>query len=384
MWLFGVADMRIFNIIQCANLGGMEKANLELLSGLKERGHEIELLSLNPIEGLKPLLEERAIPAEGLAYRGRAGWRSLPQLRRYLAQVRGDALIMTGHNLLAMLSLGELCRNRRLLMIHFHHTGVKPAWQWRLIYRAAVARFAAVAFPSDFIRLEAEALYPPLAKVSHTVGFSIDLPQLPSAAERARARHELGLPLQARIVGNCGWLIPRKRFDVFLRVARDIAGGDPGALFVVAGDGPEAARLRSLAQELGIAERVRWLGWQSDLTSFYRSLDLMVFNTDWDAVGRAPLEALGAGVPVVASAVHSGLLEMLDSQTYDLVFAEHDVPRLARAALDILNHQARGKQLVSNARHRIGEVATLERYVERVCGLLGIVDGRITAGVVSR
>ena len=57
--------MRIFNIIQCANLGGMEKANLELLSGLKARGHEIELLSLNPIAGLKPLLEERAIPARG-------------------------------------------------------------------------------------------------------------------------------------------------------------------------------------------------------------------------------------------------------------------------------------------------------------------------------
>ena len=231
--------MRIFNIIQCANLGGMEKANLELLSGLKARGHEIELLSLNPIAGLKPLLDERAIPAQGLAYRGRAGWRSLPQLRRYLAKVRGDALIMTGHNLLAMLALGDLCRNRRLLMMHFHHAGVKPAWQWRLIYRAAVARFAAVAFPSDFIRLEAEALYPPVAKISHTVGYSIDLPQLPSAAERAQARRELGLPLQARIVGNCGWLIPRKRFDVFLRVARDIAGAIPAPCLWSPATGPK-------------------------------------------------------------------------------------------------------------------------------------------------
>jgi len=379
-----VADVRIFNIIQCANLGGMEKANLELLSGLKARGHEIELLSLNPIAGLKPLLDERAIPAQGLAYRGRAGWRSLPQLRRYLAKVRSDAVIMTGHNLLAMLALGDLCRNRRVLMMHFHHTGVKPAWQWRLIYRAAVGRFAAIGFPSDFIRLEAETLYPPVAKISHTVGYSIDLPQLPSAAERAQARRELGLPLQSRIVGNCGWLIPRKRFDVFLRVARDIARGDPGALFVVAGDGSEAGRLRSLAQELGIAERVRWLGWQSDLTSFYRSLDLMVFNTDWDAFPRAPLEALGAGVPVVASALHSGLSEMLDAQSYGLVFAQHDVPRLARAALDILNDQAKGEQLVRNVRQRIGEVATVEGYVGRVCGLLGIGEGAMTAGVVSR
>src|SRR5439155_3615739 len=67
----------------------------------------------------------------------------------------------------------------------------------------------------------------------------------------------------------------------------------------------------SLAQELAIAERVRWLGWQSSLTAFYRSLDLMVFNTDWDALGRAPLEAIGAGVPVVVSAVHSGSQSVL-------------------------------------------------------------------------
>jgi glycosyltransferase involved in cell wall biosynthesis len=376
--------MRVFNIIQCANLGGMEKANLELLSGLKARGHEIELLSLNPIVGLKPLLDERAIPAQGLTYRGRAGWRSLPQLRRYLAKVRGDALIMTGHNLLAMLSLGDLCRGRRLLMIHFHHTDVKPPWQWRLIYRAALAQFSAIGIPSDFIREEAEAIYPPIAKICHTVGYSIEVPQLPSVADRAQARRELGLPLQARIVGNCGWLIPRKRFDVFLRVARDIAAGDPSALFVIAGDGPEAGKLRSLAQELGITERVRWLGWQSNLTSFYRSLDLMVFNTDWDAFPRAPLEALGAGVPVVASALHSGLSEMLDARTYGLVFAQHDVPRLGKVALDVLNHHVRGEQLVRNARQRIGEVATLERYVGRVCGLLGIGEEVVTARATNR
>jgi glycosyltransferase involved in cell wall biosynthesis len=368
--------MHIFNIIQCANLGGMEQANLELLTGLKAQGHEVEMLSLNPIGGLKALLAERAIPAQGLVYRGRGGWRSLPQFRRRLATVRSDALIMTGHNLLAMLALGDLCRGRRLLLIHFHHTGVKPPWQWRLIYRAALARFDAIGFPSDFIRREAEALYPRIAEVSHTVGYSISLPDLPSATQRAQARHELGLPAASRVVGNSGWLIPRKRFDVFLQVARRIAASDPDVLFAVAGDGPEANRLKWLAREFGIAERVRWLGWQSDLTAFYRSLDLAVFNTDWDAFPRTPLEALGAGVPVVASAVNSGLSEILDDRTYGLVFPTHDVARMAGAALDILRNKGKAEHLVRRVRQRIGEVATLEGYTERVGRLLGIVDGQ--------
>ncbi len=376
--------MRIFNIIQCANLGGMEKANLELLCGLKALGHDVEMLSLNPIGDLKPLLEERSIPAEGIAYRGRGGWRSYFRLRRKLASVRGDVLIMTGHNLMAMLALGSLCKDRRLLMIHFHHTGVKPAWQWRLIYRVAIARFAVIAFVSDFIRREAEAIYPPLAKVSHTIGISVVMPLLPSAAERKEARIKLGLPIDARIVGNCGWLIARKRFDVFLRVAREIAAEHPDLLFVIAGDGPERARLESLARELGIAERVLWLGWRADVGNFYSSLDLMVFNTDWDAMGRVPLEALGAGVPVVASAVHSGLGELLDPQVYDVVFPQHDISRLAKAALDLLRDPARVERLVRGARQHIGEVATSQRQVEGVCRLLGIGEGKMTPEAVGR
>jgi glycosyltransferase involved in cell wall biosynthesis len=362
--------MRVFNIIQCANLGGMEQANLALLTGLKERGHEVELLSLNPLGGIGPLLAERDIPAEGLAYRGRGGWRSLPQFRRRLARSRSDALIMTGHNLLAMLALGDLCRGRRLLVMHFHHVGVKPHWQWRLIYRAALAEFPAVAFVSDFIRREAEAIYPPIAAISHTIGAAISLPEPASEIERAQARRELDLPAQARIVGNAGWLIPRKRFDLFLEVARNIALEEPDTLFLIAGDGPEAGRLKSLARELGIAERVRWLGWQSDLTRFYRSLDLALFSTDGDALPRTPLEALGAGVPVVASAVNSGLSEILDEKTYGFVVSSHDTGRLTQAALRILRDGALADHLVRVARQQIGQVASVSGHTERVCRLL--------------
>lgn len=362
--------MRILNIIQCANLGGMEQANLALISDLKERGYEVELLSLNPLGGIEPLLIERKIPAQGLAYRGRGGWRSLPHLRRHLARSRSDALIMTGHNLLAMLALGDICRNRRLLVQHFHHVGVKPNWQWRLIYRTALAKFPAVAFVSDFIRREAEAIYPPIAAVSHTVGAAISLPNIAGEIDRVQARRELGLPTQAHIVGNAGWLIPRKRFDVFLQVARNILLEEPDTLFLIAGDGPEAAKLRSLASELGIAEQVRWLGWQSNLTRFYPALNLVLFNTDGDALPRTPLEALSAGVPVVASAVNSGLSEILDAETYGFVMSSHDIGQLTRAALQILRDGALADRVAWAAQQQIRQVASVSGHTERVCRLL--------------
>jgi glycosyltransferase involved in cell wall biosynthesis len=368
--------MHIFNIIQCANLGGMEQSTLMLLRDLKRRGHYVDLLSLNPLGGLGPLLAQEGIPAEGLAYRGFAGWRSLAQLRRRLAQIQSDALIMTGHNLMAMQALGDLCANRRVLSIHFHHAGVKPRWQWRLIYRAVAARFSAVMFPSDFIRREAEAIYPPIKPISHTVGCPIALSDLPSELDRVQARRSLGLPEGAHITGNAGWLIQRKRFDVFLHVARNIALADINAMFVIAGEGPESARLKSLADDLGITDRVRWLGWQTDLTSFYRSLDLLLFNADWEAMGRTPLEALAFGVPVVASVARGGLSEIINDDNYGPIFGDHDIDRLTDHALWILRDLTAARALVAAGRHRLAQAASVVRYTDQVLQIMNAKPSR--------
>lgn len=364
--------MRICNIIQCANLGGMEQSTFVLLKNLKARGHEVEFLSLQPLGGIEPLLSRHSIPAEGLAYRGAGGWRSVWEFRRHLKNLDSDALIMTGHNLLATEALGSFCSGRRVLSIHFHHAGVKPDWQWRLIYRSALAKFSAIVFPSNFIREEAEAIYPAIKSVSHTVGCPIDLSAPPSFAERLQARHGLGLPQHAHIVGNAGWLIRRKRFDVFLKIARNIASQDPDAIFVVAGDGPEAEAMKSLSAQLGIADRVRWLGWQPDLLPFYRSLDLLLFNSDQDAMGRTPLEALAFGVPVVASILQGGLPEIVNHRNYGPIFTHHDIDEMTHAVLSILKDAQVASKLVDAGRRQLEKVASPSLHTDRMCEVLGI------------
>ena len=62
--------MRILNLIQCANLGGMEQASLRLMKALQARGHELRLISLNPIAGLGPSTQKANIRPEGLIIRG--------------------------------------------------------------------------------------------------------------------------------------------------------------------------------------------------------------------------------------------------------------------------------------------------------------------------
>jgi glycosyltransferase involved in cell wall biosynthesis len=338
----------------------MEQASLRLMSALKVRGHDISLLSLNPIGKMRPLLEAVGIPCQGLAYGGPYGCKAIPGLRRYLANSDADAVLMTGHHLLAMMALGRFCRGRRILAIHFHHEGVKNSWVWRLIYMVACTKFQAVTFPADFIRKEAEGIYPPVASRAHTVRYPIALPTLRTPESKRAARCSLGLPLYTPIVGNAGWLIPRKRFDVFLRTAAIIAKSCPDVHFLIAGDGEERPRLESLAARLGLASRIKWTSWVEDMRTFYESIDVLLFNSDWDALPMTPQESMSYGIPVVASVIHGGLKEVLANDEWGKLLDRHDEEALAAAVSRLISNPSEANAVGSAGRERIGSISAPE------------------------
>src|SRR4051794_21740587 len=152
--------MRILNLIQCTELGGMEQSSLRIMAGLQARGHRCEVVSTNPIGRLGPLLQKHGIPAEGVPFRGRAGWRSHLRLRAAIRRHPVDAVLMTGLTLTGMLCLSRAARPHQMLNVQYHHGGEKHPWSWRALYTLALTRFSAIAFVSDFIRAEAEALCP--------------------------------------------------------------------------------------------------------------------------------------------------------------------------------------------------------------------------------
>ncbi len=360
--------MNIINLIQCTELGGTERASLQVMTGLKRLGHSCRVISLNPLGRLFPLLKNQHIPAVGLPYRGPGGLFSLPNVHARLRNERCDGLIMTGHNFLAMTALGELGKGHRILAVHHHHKGEKPDWQWRLIYRWADKTFNAVTFPSDFIRREAAALYPPIAPKCHTIRNPVAMPPLPTSDQRRAARAALGIPQQAKVIGNAGWLIPRKRIDIFLHVAAQVVRLQPDAVFVLAGDGPERLKLERFADELGIAEHVRWLGWREEMRTFYHSLDCLLFNSDWEALSMTALEAMSYGVPVVASIKHGGLGEIVMHEEHGILLAQHDIESLMKSVVRIVGVD--GRRLALAGRKRVEQYCDFQTCVSSVETLL--------------
>lgn len=360
--------MRILHVIQCANLGGMEQSTLLRIAHLRNLGHDCRVVSLNRDGGLAAKLEAINVPFTALTYAGPWGlWTAAAAYAAFREQ-RADCVLMTGHNLMAQMILSKLRINRKVLAIHYHHQGVKSRRQWRAVYRSAAKTFDCITFASGFIRDEAVRISPAIAGKASVLPNPFEVPELGEDSSRLARRSEWGLNPGDEIIGNAGWLIPRKRFDVFLRVCAAVATRRANLRVVIAGDGPLRSELENLASSLGLRERVRWLGWQSNLSGFYKAIDILAFNSDWDAVGRTPLEALAVGTPFAGSVLNGGPADVLPDD-YPWLLRHHDVKRLAQFCCTILENSEQASQVALRARRHLEQFSP-EKDVKRLLKLL--------------
>jgi glycosyltransferase involved in cell wall biosynthesis len=121
------------------------------------------------------------------------------------------------------------------------------------------------------------------------------------SALRRDLRAELAVDEDIILVGGAGHLAARKGFDILLR---SFAKADvPRSLLVIIGDGESRADLETLAASLGIDDRVRFLGHRDNGAELIAGLDLFVLSSHNEGMANVMLEAMGAGVPVIAAEI---------------------------------------------------------------------------------
>ena len=118
-----------------------------------------------------------------------------------------------------------------------------------------------------------------------------------SPEEKAAARQQIGVPADAFVVGGMGRLAFEKNFAIIPELARRHSG----AVFVIAGSGPQEDLLKALTARLGVEDRVRWVGAVTDRAAFYHALDGFILPSLHEGLPMALLEAMASGVPVLAS-----------------------------------------------------------------------------------
>jgi glycosyltransferase involved in cell wall biosynthesis len=195
-----------------------------------------------------------------------------------------------------------------------------------------------------------------------------------AASDGAAVRRELGLPADALVIGNVARLQPAKGHGYLLGAFARVLADRPVSRLVIVGWGEDEAALRRRAADLGIAGRVLFLGKRQDVHRLLAAFDLFAFSSIHEGQGIAILEAMAAGVPVVATAA-DGIPEMVRDGDTGLLVPPRDDPALAAAILRLAGDPALRARLTAAAARMVDSEYSVEaaaaRYDQLYDQLLG-------------
>lgn len=148
----------------------------------------------------------------------------------------------------------------------------------------------------------------------------------------------LGVPAGRKLVAYIGRLDAQKRVNWLLELSEGWLRDSPQHDLLIVGDGPQRPLLAQTAARLGIGGRVHFLGWRADVAAILAASELLVLPSAWEGMPNVVLEAMAAGVPVVATAAE-GVRELLGPGSEGQIVGIDDAGGFAEAIRLILSNQ---------------------------------------------
>jgi glycosyltransferase involved in cell wall biosynthesis len=229
--------------------------------------------------------------------------------------------------------------------------------RWPVLDRNLIRLDHVVIVPSEAMRDQLVARGVPADKV-RLVRTGIDVDRFAPRPRDPAVRASLGIADDAFVLLNIGRLVAVKGQEDLLRAFVRVRAERPGAVLLIAGEGPERPALEQLARELSIAPAVKLLGNRSDVPELLRASDLLVQSSREEALATVVCEALAAERPVVATDA-GGTREVVRTDTGLLVPAR-DPDALARGVLDLAREPERARSLARAGRELMLREYTLE------------------------
>ncbi len=360
--------------------GGMETH----LSGLCEelKGHvELEVLVSNTApRTVREVVH--GVPVTRCAELVKVASTSLnPTLPLELSRRRYELLHMHfPHPMAVMGYLGSVRPRRHGLIITYHSDVVRQQRLLKLygpFMQRALARADAILVGSPNYVETSEALRPHRDRC-HVVPFGIDVSRFARTPEReARAAALKARYGGAPLLMGVGRLVYYKGFDHAIRALRDVEA----AHLLLVGEGPLRSELESLARACGVAERVHFLGRMDDeeLVTLYYACDAFVLSsvTRAEAFALVQLEALACGLPVINTALDSGVPFVSRHEESGLTVTPGDEAALAAAMRRMLTNPEQRRAWGEAGRARVLAEFTQARMGERVLGVYRDVMSRM-------
>ena len=333
--------MRILHTESSLGWGGQENRTLNEMISMRERGHELAVVS-RPGARLIDRAKEAGFPTFAVDMRGAVDLPNLLRLRSVIKSFRPD--IVNTHSgrdtQLAGMAARTLWRRPRIV-------------RTRHLALPITSKFTYSTLPDHVVTVSKHVeSYLASAGVPHqcitTVATGVDFARYERATVTGSLREELGLPAEAPLIGTVAILRIKKGHNEILDAAPMVLQRFPDAHFVFAGDGPQTDNLKRRIAAESLGDRVHMLGLRRDVTNILASLDVFVLPTHQEALGTAFIEAGAMGLPAVATNV-DGVPEVVENGTTGLLVSPNDGRAVGDAICALLADPVYRKGMGANA-----------------------------------
>jgi glycosyltransferase involved in cell wall biosynthesis len=232
-----------------------------------------------------------------------------------------------------------------------------------LVSRAA-DRFVAVSREDQRRMIEVERVNPARTLF---IPIGITSSSRPTAHD---VRRELGIAIEAPVIGMVGNLRRQKAHHVLIRATAQLLSQWPDIQVLLVGGGPERAGLERLVGALGLENTVRFLGHRADVPDVLSAMNVAVCCSDFEGSPLAILEYMEAALPVVSTAV-GGIPDLIEQNVHGLLVPARDPDALARAVAELLSDPQRARTMGARGRERRRAQFNLETMIHRLEDLYG-------------
>lgn len=317
--------MRLMQTMAGAEVGGAEAFFVRLAIALQSTDIAQQIVIRRDASRAQALRQGGVEPIE-LAFGGRMDFRTRPTLQREIERFHPDVVLSWMSRAASMTPAGPG---------RYVHIGRLGGYYDLKYFRQCDYLVGNTADLVDYVI--AEGFDP--ARAAYLPNFV--RPPVNPPLSRAALETPPGVPLLLAL----GRLHKNKAFDILLRALADM----PEVWLWLAGDGPEHAALKNLASEVGVADRVRFLGWRDDSDALMAAADLYVCPSRHEPLGNVVLEAWAAEKAVVAAAA-TGPADLIGDDARGLLVPVDQPTDLAAAIVDLLANPDKRLRLAAAGR----------------------------------
>jgi glycosyltransferase involved in cell wall biosynthesis len=334
--------------------GGQSQALLTL-TGLKERGHEIELLAACE-SPLAKRAGEAGIVVHQVARFGLRGWAALA-MRRLIASRRFELLHLNEPHSLTAAWMARAHKRVPLLLSRRIGFPLQKNAISQARFRT-VARFVANSKDVAQSLLDSGVA----AEQISIVNEGVKVLPLRTAEQRRSARKHWGVRENEFLFGCVSVFVPEKGQRHLIEALPLVRALHPEVRLLLAGDGACRAELEMLTKQLGQTEAVLFPGFVNNVERAYAALDAFVFPSEFEGLGTALQAAMAAGLPCI-STKRGALSEVVDGERTALVAEPHG-KEFATMMLRLINDEKLRKNLSEAGRHEVEQRFSAGRMAE--------------------